>query len=643
MSIDLPYQVSSAIFLFLLVSSVVLFKRAGLSNTGRSLVAFIAAVQLMMFGVFLVSNYFTARGFDDSVLYHLKFGLSGAGFSEYSALTVYMSVYLIVAAAVPIAIFDFLGKSKLLSARFFLKRVQPKTALGPALVIVGKVSASSALFLSLVANPLSANIYALLQRFDADRFLLTWVNHYELPLIPKIPAPKNIVYIYLEGLERTYFDETLFPGLVPNLSRLEAEALSFVDIGQARQTEWTVAGMVASQCGIPMFTPAQGNTMGNYDRFLPSTVCLGDILKENGYRLLYMGGADKDFAGKGSFYKSHGFQSVTGRDELIGGLDDPEYLSGWGLYDDSLFERVSEKFLDFAEDSDPFALFALTLDTHSPNGHVSKSCRDSPYMDGSNPILNAVACSDRLVARLVESISKGPHSDDTIIVVSSDHLAMRNSVYDQLRQGNRKNFLIVIDPDAVGPETVARPGSMLDVAPTLLSLLGVDMDGLGFGKNLLGEAKTLREHLPQDYNALLRTAGEALRADLWSYPAIGSSVAVDLEQREVVIKDRQIGFPVLLLVNDRAEVEDIKFTYHSRDGDAVHLNDLVAKLSPSQAFLWIDACLLQPVSGIKSRDLRKVMPKAWCATYGHGEAISTKVLGAATNNEILVESILLPH
>jgi len=48
------------------------------------------------------------------------------------------------------------------------------------------------------------------------------------------------------------------------------------------------------------------------NNFMPDAVCLGDILKSRGYHLEFMGGANNEFAGKGLFYKNHGFVSVEG-------------------------------------------------------------------------------------------------------------------------------------------------------------------------------------------------------------------------------------------------------------------------------------------------------------------------------------------
>ncbi len=625
------YQISSVVFLVLLASSLHLFKRAGISSTGRVLVVVAFAIQLLLFGGFVVSDYFTAEGLDESVIYHLRYGLGGAGFSEFKWLFFLSAIYVTATAVLSYVVFRFLDKRKSSNAGL------PPAEFAPCAL---KSFASLALVASVGFNPLAQNIYALWQSYSADKFALTWMQNYSAPVIPEILTPKNIVYIYMEGLERTYFDEALFPGLVPNLSKLESDALSFTDIAQVYQSGWTIAGMVASQCGIPMFTPAQGNTMGRYDKFLPGAVCLGDILEQNGYRLSYMGGADKKFAGKGKFYESHGFQSVQGKAELADSLADPTYLNGWGLYDDALLERVTKRLSALSEEDGPFAVFALTLDTHPPDGHVSRSCRDIAYRDGKNSMLNAVACSDRLVAQFVEKIRSSPYADNTLIVVSSDHLSMRNSASEQLGRGDRKNLFFVIDPSASKSRKITRMGTMLDVAPTLLSLLGVDSDGLGFGRSLFDDRPTLREYAPHDYNDILRSAGRVLRADLWSYPTLGDAVVVDSRQQKIVIDDRHIEFPALLLVNQKAQIEDIKFRYLSEDVDAVHLDTLVNGLDPSQAYLWVDSCRLQLAQDFGSAERGKVMPRSWCATYGRGEIVTTKVLALESGEEIPTDRIL---
>ncbi len=181
--------------------------------------------------------------------------------------------------------------------------------------------------------------------------------------------PRNLVVLYLEGLEKTYFDNELFPGLITQLRELEDRATSFTDVGQTIGTGFTVGGMVASQCGAPLILSGSVNSM-RVNRFLAGAVCLGDVLAEVGYDLTYMGGASLDFAGKGAFFKSHGYQTVVGLAELQPGLSDPDYLAEWGLQDDTVFALAEARISELAQGDKPFALSVLTLDTHHPNGHA---------------------------------------------------------------------------------------------------------------------------------------------------------------------------------------------------------------------------------------------------------------------------------
>jgi phosphoglycerol transferase len=59
--------------------------------------------------------------------------------------------------------------------------------------------------------------------------------------------------------------------------------------------------MVASQCGIPLFAPFEGNASASVSSFFPQNTCLGDILKNSGYQNYFVQGANLRFAGKDVF------------------------------------------------------------------------------------------------------------------------------------------------------------------------------------------------------------------------------------------------------------------------------------------------------------------------------------------------------
>lgn len=171
-----------------------------------------------------------------------------------------------------------------------------------------------------------------------------FVAYYKEPS-KTIANPKlNLVYIYGESLERTYFDNTAFPNLTPDLGALKDEGLDFSHTMQLPGTDYTIAGMVASQCGIPLFAPFEGNASASMSTFFPQNICLGDILKNSGYENYFVQGANLRFAGKDVFLKSHGFDHLYGSEELKTTVADPTYRNDWGFYDDTVLDETWKKF-----------------------------------------------------------------------------------------------------------------------------------------------------------------------------------------------------------------------------------------------------------------------------------------------------------
>jgi len=108
-------------------------------------------------------------------------------------------------------------------------------------------------------------------------------------------------------------------------------------------------------------------------------------------------------------------------------LPDLTYTNGWGYYDDTVLDIAFERFNQLSAQPKPFGLFISTMDTHHPNGHPSRSCKDKIYQEGTNPILNAVLCSDYLISNFINRVLESAYAEDTIIILSSDHLAMSNT------------------------------------------------------------------------------------------------------------------------------------------------------------------------------------------------------------------------
>ena len=269
-------------------ASILLFKRA--QKTFIHLLAFLFffSIFLLLLCLYFVSDYFTGSGITIATIYHLIYGLGGAGYSEYKWLII-STVFLFFAGLFAITYFI---KSP------YHKHKRPTNILLPYSLII----------LSILSSPAGPDLYNV---FSEPRPAVDFYTYYQKPNLTALSdSTKNIIFIYAESLEQTYFDEGRFPGLIKELRELESQSTCFTNINQVAGTEWTVAGLTASMGGIPLFVPLDGRSISNMDRFLPNAVFVSDLLKEAGYNLTYLGGADLDFGGKGKLIKSHGFNEV---------------------------------------------------------------------------------------------------------------------------------------------------------------------------------------------------------------------------------------------------------------------------------------------------------------------------------------------
>jgi len=531
------------------------------------LTLFLLLISFLLTITYAVSDYFTDKGIDESVIYHLRYGLGEAGFQEYAGVIILAAVALITI----VGLFYYLIKDIARKQKY---------------ISDDKVINNFPIILSVLAvtlSPASENVYSLIK----SEFSGNVVNGEDYVKVNEnfVKEPLNLIYVYAESLEETYFNESLFPGLLPNLNKVRNNAVVFKNVAQVTHSGWTIAGMVASQCGVPLFSASQGNAMSGMPQFLSGATCIGDVLSRNKYDLSYLGGASLEFAGKGHFYKTHGFSSVQGRAELSTNLEEANYQSAWGLYDDSLFEIAKEELTELAERNKPFALFMLTLDTHHPKGHLSGSCEKHNYGDGENAILNIVHCSDKLISDFVNYLQTSGLDKNTLIVIGSDHLAMKNTATDLLNQGDRKNMLIMIPPDLQEGIVIDTPSSILDVAATILPLLGFKSEELGFGRNILNTKKTKLIEKYKDFNSYLNSSS-ALVASFWNYPEAVNDIKINGEKNKAYFGKEIFKYPALFLIDDNYLTDKVLFEFNSEK----KLNEYLQEQEKGRKILWIDQC-----------------------------------------------------
>lgn len=370
----------------------------------------------------------------------------------------------------------------------------------------------------LVTNPL---IFGIGQRSAA---VVTddggWLDRrYVEPVISPQATPPNLLLLYLESIERTYA-EPRFGDAYADLSAIGETGKVFEGIRQIDNTGWTMAGMIASQCGTPLMPAGllHDRQFEPLSTVVPGVNCLGDLLAEQGYRLSYLGGASTEFAGKGLFYKDHGFDYVYGLKELQPLLEDPEYVNNWGLFDDSLYDFTVDEIARLnAVSEGPWGVVNLTIAGHAPDGYPAQRCLERQGEWDGVDILYSVECSAWLARDLIERLDARGLLDNTVVVLASDHLTMRVSVWDELITMERDNTFILLGED-LNAERIIREASMVDLFPTILEAMGYSLEDsrAGLGVSLLNrDTETLIErHGLASINARLREES-ALQQRLW--------------------------------------------------------------------------------------------------------------------------------
>lgn len=287
-------------------------------------------------------------------------------------------------------------------------------------------------------------------------------------------AGRNLVIIYMESLERIYTDNRIFPGLTPNLDRWRAQGLDYSGYLTFTGADYTIAGLFASQCGAPYLpSPVRALDLGGNDAnassFQPTLTCLGDVLHAAGYRQVFMNGVDLSFADDGTFFRMHGFDQVLGLQQLEEANGDGLPQPGWGLYDSDLLRLAARKFSELGKSGRPFNLDVLTIDNHPPAGRPSPGC--PKYSPNGNDTLQSVHCTDYLVGKFLDTISKNPAWKNTIVVVMSDHQSLRNDAWPLYPPAYKRRPLLFILNAGQGLRSMRF--YHMDIAPTVLHLMGV--------------------------------------------------------------------------------------------------------------------------------------------------------------------------
>lgn len=318
--------------------------------------------------------------------------------------------------------------------------------------------------------------------------------------------PRNVVLVVVESLGSRYLG--LYGERFANdsdIARLAKHGASFNRFYVSNP--FSANAMAALSCSVYPYQSWQWIPLRAPHLKIPA---IASVLNASGYRtaMIHSGYLVGDF--EKDFLRGQGFSEVYDASDLPGvphesGPVVP--LRAWGgsvdVPRDSVLVPSATSWID-ADRSRPFFLLLWTNDTHYP--YASLTHEDFGVGDPElNRYLNAIKETDAVIGQLERALKAHGLADDTILVVTGDHgeqfgqhghLGHGWSVYEE----EVRVPLIIANPRLFPREVkIDRIGRQIDLAPTLLQLLGFNAPSEWQGQNLFAKGPPPRAYIFADY------------------------------------------------------------------------------------------------------------------------------------------------
>ncbi len=285
---------------------------------------------------------------------------------------------------------------------------------------------------------------------------------------------RNVVVILMESfsargigsLDGTYDD-------APCFDRLAAKGQLFTrNFAVGTRTNRGLAGVLSSLPALP--GPSPICTLDDGQRLFT----VADVLAGRGYGSVALYGGERDYDNLDQYLAQAGFEKRLGLDDFAS----PQFLTEWGVSDEELFDKALVEFRELAQRDEPFLGFVLTLSNHRPYRVPGSRVAPPDPADPEGPMRQAFRYADWALGRFFEQAAGEEWFDDTLFVLVADHGRHLRSTDALDIESFRVPFLLYA-PSWLPPARFDGVTSQVDVAPTVLGVLGGTYDGCFLGSD----------------------------------------------------------------------------------------------------------------------------------------------------------------
>ncbi len=260
--------------------------------------------------------------------------------------------------------------------------------------------------------------------------------------------------------------------LTPDFDRFAAKGLWFSN-AYASGTR-TVRGLEAFTSSIPPIpTVSILRRPGN-----EHVATWGAVMRSLGYRTSFLYGGYGYFDNMNYFFGNNGFDTIDRRS-----IRNVRFENIWGVSDEDLFDHSLDYLDSLHATGRPFFSIIMTTSNHKPfTFRPGLESIGIPAEGGGRAA--GVRYADFALGQFLDKAATHDWFDDTIFIVAADHGAR---VYgaEQIPLKTYEIPLMLYSPRHIRPRRVDTLMTQIDIAPTVLGLLGLPYEAPFFGQDAL--------------------------------------------------------------------------------------------------------------------------------------------------------------
>ena len=313
---------------------------------------------------------------------------------------------------------------------------------------------------------------------DSDEAETTWIEQREWPIVSHQWAvdsgqceKMNVVIVLMESM--SVAKTALYrsnDSYTPHLDSLMRRSLTFCEAYSAGiHTYNGIYSTLYSQTAI-LARQIMRNTPMHHVCGLPQ------VLGAAGYHSAFFVGYDENYDNMQGFLYENGFDLVLGER----GFPGKESKSQWGIPDHVLFQHVMD-YCDSISSRGPFFACCMTCSDHEPY-YLPEGISFVPRHKETDKTMTEYA--DWSIGQFMQEAASKPWFENTLFIFVGDHGHFYKPIYDMSLLYNQVPLLFYA-PNQITPHFVDCLAMQIDIAPTLLALLGIEAPESMLGVDLM--------------------------------------------------------------------------------------------------------------------------------------------------------------